>query len=137
MSTKFSGNTIEKSSRSATCLACRLSKLKCKPGEDGNKCMRCNRLGLECQFVASKRGTSNRKRDVARLGPAVRALLSTTPEYVAEPSDAQCMQVAMRNSFAMDRCTIHWHGNECQQRVVQGITTHEGRVALLKHWFSM
>jgi len=57
------------------CTGCRLSKVKCEQEGESGECIRCSRLGLSCIFQCSKRGQSNPARDVARLGPAVRALL--------------------------------------------------------------
>jgi len=140
----MSAKTIEKKgSTSGTCVACRLSKVKCEmPDTDERVCKRCSRLGLECTFVASRRGKHNTQRDVARLGPAVRALLRTDAKrdeadatnHPPHPG-ALCVQAVVDRSHGMDHCLLHWHGNECQRMVVEGITTHEGRVALLKHWF--
>lgn len=62
-----------------SCTACRLSKCKCEVEENG-ACKRCNRLGLRCIFTATRRGEPNKKRDVARLGAAVRALLRDESE---------------------------------------------------------
>ena len=113
-----------------SCLACRASKVKCAPGDGGDGCNRCKRLGLHCIFEESRRGRANKARDVARLGPCVRALLRGT----AKPDDAHILQREMQGTTAADDDLLQFSGSECQRRMVQGITTPEGQLALLRHW---
>ena len=71
---------IVKAKVTRSCAACRLSKVRCVQREESSldtPCQRCHRLGLKCFFEFSKRGQANAKRDVARLGPAVRTLRQT------------------------------------------------------------
>ena len=133
-------------------MGCRTSKVKCEPcPEDEGKsdvCKRCARLGLHCIYTESRRGQPSKSRDVARLGPAVRALLRTTqPSPVTEPVVAEIPSgyttpetleppSAAHASVAgdIDECILSWEGNTCQKHMVQSITTREGQIALLKHW---
>jgi hypothetical protein len=63
-----------------SCVGCRWSKVKCIAEDCDSACKRCARLGLNCLFEESKRGQANKKRDIARLGPAVSALLRQSEE---------------------------------------------------------
>ena len=77
---------IVKAKVTRSCAACRLSKVRCVQREESSldtPCQRCHRLGLKCFFEFSKRGQANAKRDVARLGPAVRTLLANEKSSVA------------------------------------------------------
>jgi len=79
------------------CSACRLSKTKCELSDHSEECFRCSRLGLKCIFERSKRGQSNKARDVARLGAAVRVFLrddDTSLEGLSPFSSAAQMPLA-------------------------------------------
>ena len=65
-----------------SCMACRVSKLKCNVPEGESACARCERLGLHCIFQESKRGRPNKNRDIVRLGPKVSALLKKPNEAI-------------------------------------------------------
>jgi hypothetical protein len=116
--------------KNKTCIPCRISKIRCDVSGGSETCNRCARIGLKCEFVVSRRGQPSKNRDVARLGPAVRALLrGTSPE---EPSST-----AITATHLFDNCGITWHGNECQKHAVENINTDRGRLALLKHWLQI
>ena len=125
----------------AACTGCRMSKVKCQPDEDdatGNPCQRCARLGLRCMFEESKRGKgASRQRDIARLGPSVRALLRTEPKG----STGSALTAAKNEPPPLsidpeEECSLlAWRGNECQRMMVQSIGSREGQLALMKHWF--
>ena len=129
--------TIEKCAPALTksCVACRTSKVKCEPG--GSECLasgccrRCARLGLHCIFEQSRRGQANRQRDVARLGPCVRALLRTT---VVGPDNDALMREHMQSTRSADDDVLQFSGSDCQRKMVERIWTREGQVALLRHW---
>jgi len=74
----------------ATCVACRQSKVKCDLGEQqepGQSCSRCQRLELFCLACGpSKRGRPSVKRDKARLGEHSRALLLIPPGGAVAPA---------------------------------------------------
>lgn len=94
------------------CVACRLSKVKCdlqRIPAIGDGCGRCSRLGLACRVVASRRGQKNVKRDVARLGPAVRQMLADDSRTSSSSS-------------------------ECHLAVLGGICSDKAKLMLLKHW---
>ena len=65
-----------------SCMACRVSKLKCIVAVGESACARCERLGLHCIFQESKRGRPNKNRDIVRLGPKVSALLKKPNEAI-------------------------------------------------------
>ena len=118
-----------------SCVACRTSKVKCEPG--GSKvqasgcCQRCERLGLHCVFEQSRRGQSNKQRDVARLGPSVRALLRSA--VVCGPDDG-----LLQSTRSVDDDVLQFSASAflpgCQQTMVNCIWTREGQIALLRHW---
>jgi hypothetical protein len=115
--------------RSASaCVACRLSKVKCDLPETG-VCSRCARLGLSCVVSTSRRGQPNVKRDVARLGPAVRAMLTQGSETTTLTPDMEMSLAAVP-----DDKSLCWSGSKCQRMVVESIDNDEGKLALLKHW---
>lgn len=130
-------SAIEKKPPTLTksCLACRTSKVKCELAEGcagTDACKRCERLGLQCIFEESKRGRPCKNRNVARLGPAVRALLRET---APEGSSSEVVRQEMdRTRGEPDECRLEWVGHECQRRMVQSISSRDGQVALLKHW---
>ena len=115
----------------ATCVACRLSKIKCEAADTSSSCKRCLRLGLSCQYSVSKRGQANVKRDVARLGPAVRALLAETSTK-CEPAAA--FPVLHESTHDVNDHLLCWDCSRCQRQVADSISTHEGKIALIKHW---
>jgi len=116
-----------------SCQACRLSKVKCE-ARAGTSCVRCSRLGLTCQFKASNRGRPNVRRDVARLGPAVRALLKATqPEDGSQAKQLET-ELARTREPDVDTCILSWRGHDCQQMMVEAIGNREGQIALIKHW---
>jgi hypothetical protein len=123
-----------------SCVACRTSKVKCEASEEeGGLCRRCDRLGLHCIFEESKRGRPCRNRNVARLGPSVRALLRTTvplpsSEAPAETGSAHLKSQMEETRGAPDDCNLAWVGNQCQRKMVTAISAREGQIALLKHW---
>ena len=114
-SRKITMSAIEKKhTLTKSCLGCRTSKVKCELTEEHSlSCKRCNRLGLSCVFEESKRGQPSKKRDIARLGPAVRALLRKTEG----PDDsngigAEALQLEMANTRDADGCLLSWQGNQ-------------------------
>lgn len=116
-----------------SCQACRLSKVKCEQQASGS-CARCARLGLACHFKPSNRGKHNVRRDVARLGPAVRALLKSTAEAGGEGSRA--IEAEMQGTMVegVDKCILNWRGHDCQLMMVEAIGARDGQIALIKHW---
>ena len=139
--------TIAKSSAVAkncdACTGCRMSKVKCVPEHDdeasaNGPCQRCTRLGLHCIFEQSKRGRGARKaRDLARLGPSVRALLRTEEKVStgSAPTTTKNEAPSLIRIDPEEECSLlAWRGNECQRMMVQSIGSREGQVALLKHW---
>ena len=66
---------IAKPKSNKSCTNCLDAKTKCVPGEGHDGCNRCRRFMLPCVFLECRRGRQNSARDVARLGPAVLALL--------------------------------------------------------------
>ena len=112
------------------CTACRASKVKCQL-DSSSACTRCERLGLQCIFVESKRGQSCTKRDQARLGPVVRALLRATATADGANNG---MQDELDRTHAADEDSFCWNGNDCQRKMVQSISNADGQLALLKHW---
>ena len=142
--------TIEKCSpaMAKSCVACRTSKVKCEPGprrvgdpNEGSRltlqtsgcCRRCERLGLHCIFEQSRRGQANKQRDIARLGPCVRALLRTTVAH--GPDDNTLLSdTVLQNTRSADDDVLQFAGSDCQRKMVERIWTREGQVALLRHW---
>ena len=142
--------TIEKCSpaMAKSCVACRTSKVKCEPGprrvgdpNEGSRltlqtsgcCRRCERLGLHCIFEQSRRGQANKQRDIARLGPCVRALLRTTVAH--GPDDNTLLSdTVLQNTRGADDDVLQFAGSDCQRKMVERIWTREGQVALLRHW---
>ena len=115
------------------CKACRISKVKCQVTSSSTCCARCERLGLECIFMESKRGQSCIKRDRARLGPAARALLrATAPDE--EEGDGGMIEGELARTRDADAESFCWNGSECQRKMVQSISNGDGQLALLKHW---
>ena len=108
------------------CTACRASKVKCQVNNAAS-CTRCERLGLQCIFVETRRGQSCVKRDRARLGPVARALLRAT-------AAGDAIQDEIDRTRAADDQPFCWTGNDCQRTMVQSISTAEGQLALMKHW---
>ena len=107
------------------CTACRASKVKCQVNNNAASCTRCERLGLQCIFVETRRGQSCVKRDRARLGPVARALLRAT-------AAGDAIQDELDRTRAADDQPFCWTGNDCQRTMVQSISTAEGQLALLK-----
>lgn len=106
------------------CQACRLSKVKCVHSGNGTDCTRCLRLGLTCIWKLSNRGKANARRDVARLGPAVRALLKD-PGAESDRGRAQ----APPGERALGQI-----GHECQWMILNRVSSRAGRIALIQHW---
>lgn len=122
------------------CAACRMSKVKCTLDAEetpGSVCQRCVRLGLHCIFEESKRGRGVGKlRDIARLGPSVRALLrAQEPAQTSDPQTTKNEPLHLGMNPEDECSLLAWRGNECQRMMVQSIGSREGQVALLKHWF--
>ena len=69
------------------------------------------------------------KRDVARLGPAVRAMLTQGSETTTLTPDMEMSLAAVP-----DDKSLCWSGSKCQRMVVESIDNDEGKLALLKHW---
>jgi hypothetical protein len=114
-----------------TCLACRLSKVKCERQPDAVACTRCTRLGLVCASSGvKKRGAQNVKRDVARLGPAVRSLLANGAAAEAS-TPASALTCA---SYRFDVAPVAWCGPRCPALLMSQIESPVGRLALLQHW---
>ena len=113
-----------------SCVACRTSKVKCELG-GSEVCQRCERLGLHCVFELSRRGRANKQRDVARLGPSVRALLRSA--VVCGPDDG-LLQSTRRADDDVLQFSASAFLPGCQQTMVSCIWTREGQVALLRHW---
>lgn len=125
--------TIVKPAKMAkNCTACRSSKVRCALDDESGKCSRCVRLGLECIFVQSKRGQGCVKRDQARLGPVVRALLRAT--VGGDDPDGAAIQAELEKTKGADEEEFCWRGSECQRSMVQSISNSDGQLALLKHW---
>ena len=115
-----------------SCVACRTSKVKCEPDQTSGCCRRCERLGLHCIFEQSRRGQANKRRDIARLGPCVRALLRTA--VVHGPDDNTSSDALLQNTRSADDDVLQFAGSDCQRKMVERIWTREGQVALLRHW---
>lgn len=114
-----------------TCLACRLSKVKCERHPGDVACTRCDRLGLVCTSSGvKKRGAQNVKRDVARLGPAVRSLLANGAGVEAS-TPASALTCA---SYRFDGAPVEWCGPRCPAMLMSQIESPIGRQALLQHW---
>eukprot|EP00962_Isochrysis_galbana_P005173 scaffold1414_cov102-Isochrysis_galbana.AAC.2 len=114
-----------------TCLACRLSKVKCERHPGDVACTRCDRLGLVCTSSGvKKRGAQNVKRDVARLGPAVRSLLANGAGIEAS-MPASALTCA---SYRFDGAPVEWCGPRCPAMLMSQIESPIGRQALLQHW---
>jgi hypothetical protein len=116
-----------------SCQACRLSKVKCV-AQTGQDCVRCHRLGLTCLFKASNRGKANKARDVARLGPAVRALIKATEPSGGSQAALVNAEIERTRASDADRCILSWRGHQCQMMMVEQIATREGQAALIRHW---
>jgi len=139
-----SASTIEKSSPklAKSCVACRISKVRCETEGSENPtsgCLRCVRLGLHCVFEQSRRGKANksgaRACDVARLGPSVRSLLRSA---VRGPDDATLLREQLDNTTKVDQDVLQFSASAflpgCQQTMAMSIWTREGQMALLRHW---
>jgi len=117
-----------------TCMACRLSKVKCVRLDEAPACVRCSRLGLICASSGvKKRGAANVKRDVARLGPAVRALLAAQ-EGAAGVDGPYPTAALASSSYGYDTAPVEWCGPHCPAMVMSSIHSNAGRLALLQHW---
>lgn len=114
-----------------SCVACRASKTKCSMPDDGSECVRCSRLQLKCVFEESRRGRPCAKRDQARLGPAVRALLRSTIE---SGCNREHIGAEMEKTQEMNDELLCWCGDECQRKMVVSIENPAGKLALLRHW---
>jgi hypothetical protein len=120
-----------RASGGVTCLACRLSKVKCERQPSDAACARCNRLGLVCASSGvKKRGAQNVKRDVARLGPAVRSLLANGAGAEAS-TPVSALTCA---SYMFDGMPVEWCGPRCPAMLMSQIESATGRLALLQHW---
>jgi len=112
-------------------MACRISKVKCERSPEAPSCARCSRLGLLCTSSGvKKRGAQNVKRDVARLGPAVRSLLAS--QASAPPSGPA--GVLACSSYQFDGTPVEWCGPRCPAMIMSQIEGQAGRLALLQHW---
>eukprot|EP00965_Chrysotila_dentata_P216009 6189121-Pleurochrysis_carterae.AAC.1 len=134
------------------CQACRMSKVRCDlQCLGGGKCSRCARLALRCAPAVSKRGRANPARDIARLGPAVRALLVKNEEFLVkeehghDPAPVRSTDLFQysadgpslsmtEHSKEYDSQPLVWYGTSCPRMIVSSIDSREGKVALLKHW---
>ena len=125
--------TAKPAKMAKSCMACRASKVRCQVEDEAEACTRCARLALQCIFVESRRGQPNAKRDQARLGPAARALLRATGG--GNGAEAKVvLEKEIERTRAADHEAFCWNGHECQRKMVQSISSADGKLALLKHW---
>jgi len=117
-----------------TCIACRLSKIRCDAEDhDDNVCRRCTRLNLACSFATSRRGAANVKRDIARLGQALRPLLRGGPPNEPDSFTAtSTVGLPPPTAIMSPRSMPASFGSRCE--LIDAITTPTGKLALLKHW---
>ena len=116
-----------------SCTACRLSKCRCENELGLAACKRCERLGLRCIFVTTKRGQPNKKRDIARLGAAVRALLrdeGAIPPTTPTPGHYTELEVALEAvksaaSSCLQRRLPTGHQDEVQNMLAESIRNLE------------
>ncbi|WRT66379.1 uncharacterized protein IL334_003334 [Kwoniella shivajii] len=96
------------------CLACRALKAKCRRGDVHESCLRCTRLGIECESIPRKLGRRLGSKNRSR--PKSASESQSSPPGAAGPSSSKRLNIAIRSPSPRRRSIFrHDYDDEMQR----------------------